>query len=633
MSPLTRILIVAACSVTGYSVEAWIMMMSSVQPAEARERGIPVPPQDATSRTKPQAPLQRTMVTEWERVRSSHGDSPGRFQALYLEVNALNDGFRRRAFRAALIAEWATADPDAALAFLQLNDRGSITQLAREWLRSDPDGAVTGLLGGGEKTRGNLRELLSDIARAAPARLAEVVTSLPKANNRWDTSTQDAFALASQHDLGMTRAAALSVSGPMRGQAIAGVAKAWAEKNGAEALAWVQALPSGEERDAVMKATLLGWSKADPAAALNNLDLVPPGADEGYHASDIGAQVLREAAKQDWDKTIDWLRDHPGKLGRQSFDGLQSAFCERLAADTAGTLSAIEQSGVAALQQVFGNAVLNQGYAQRDKIWEWLDSKPSSDFTREARESIFNAIASKEPDKALEYLDKLPETPEGDAFLASGASRLLNEDDEIARFHQLLEQATPRVRPLLIASAFQHGVSSATSGIDPAGLVEFLHEVPADRRHGAITSLSSGWSRLDPTAALAWARSLPDQAQREHATRTAVRSWAASDPDEAAQWVSALPVGTPRDHASASLVETLMHTQPESAWTWAQNIGSGPDRKRALEIAFQGLVERDPAVAQQMLQRGNLTPAEQQTLQSEFQRMIMEMSEGPMTRQ
>ena len=49
---------------------------------------------------------------------------------------------------------------------------------------------------------------------------------------------------------------------------------------------------------------LAGWAKTDPLAALGKLDLVPPGGDEMQHASDAGAQVLREAAKKDWDATI-----------------------------------------------------------------------------------------------------------------------------------------------------------------------------------------------------------------------------------------------------------------------------------------------------------------------------------------
>src|SRR4029434_8687421 len=159
--------------------------------------------------------------------------------------------------------------------------------------------------------------------------------------------------------------------GVLRGQALAGVAKGWAESDGAAALAWAQALPEGEARDAALKGALIvlakegaksagaaalagaqalpegeardaalkgaliGWAKYDPGAALSHLDLVPPGAEEMYYASDVGAQVLSAAAKRDWDGTVAWLRDHPGKLGRSSLDGLQNALSQRLNADPA----------------------------------------------------------------------------------------------------------------------------------------------------------------------------------------------------------------------------------------------------------------------------------------------------------
>src|SRR6185503_18426722 len=137
--------------------------------------------------------------------------------------------------------------------------------------------------------------------------------------------------------------------------------------------------------------------KTDPAAALDKIDLVPPGGEEMYYASDVGAQVLSAAAKRDWDGTLAWLRDHPGKLGRTSFDGLQSVVSQRLGIDPAGTMRTLEQSGVPALTQVLANAFLNDGYSQRDAIWAWLDQQPAREFTNGVRSSLLNAIAWKEP--------------------------------------------------------------------------------------------------------------------------------------------------------------------------------------------------------------------------------------------
>ena len=114
------------------------------------------------------------------------------FPALYLEIKAGKDAFRRRAFRAALLAEWAALDPMAGIRFLLQKDKANVNQLAREWLKLDPNAAVTGLLAD-EKTRGELRGLLSDIARAAPSRLARLP---PRCESTIDApAIETAFAL------------------------------------------------------------------------------------------------------------------------------------------------------------------------------------------------------------------------------------------------------------------------------------------------------------------------------------------------------------------------------------------------------------------------------------------------------
>jgi hypothetical protein len=134
-------------------------------------------------------------------------------------------------------------------------------------MRVDANGAITSLLASGDKAKAGLRGVLNDVARLAPTRLAEVASVLPKPDNRWDTTAQEAFTIFAAKDPAAARTAAESVTGPMRGQALAGVAKAWAEKDGPAAIAWAQGMPAGEDRDGVLKAALVGWAKTDPVAA------------------------------------------------------------------------------------------------------------------------------------------------------------------------------------------------------------------------------------------------------------------------------------------------------------------------------------------------------------------------------
>ncbi len=493
-------------------------------------------------------------------------------------------------------------------------------QFIRVWLRIDPQAAISGMLASGEKARANLRGVLNDIANLAPARLAEVVAALPKSDSRWDTSAQDAFAIFARKDPTAARAAAESINGPLRGQALAGVAKSWAEADGPAALVWAQAMPAGEARDAAMKAVLVGWAKTDPVAALAKIDLVPPGGEENYFASDVGAQVLREAATRDWDATVAWLREHPGKLGASSLNGMMGVLGHRLDVDPAGTMRSLAQSGVPTMGQVFANSVLNEGYGQHDAIWLWLDQQPASDFTRGARSSLLNAMGWKDPDTAIGYLEKLTGSDSNRELLEQGTRALFNGGSQMVRFEDLLAKVSPKLRPFLIESGFSFGVGNG--GVDPAKWLPRLDELPAEQRPGAVSGLARGWAASDPQAAVGWASALTDPVERDQAISGAVFAWAVADPYESAQWINALPKGATRDFAAGSLASALSESAPESAWTWALSIETPQNRMNALAVAYMGLTRKDPAIAQQLLQDAKLPAGVADALRQQFAQPI-----------
>ena len=555
------------------------------------------------------------MVAEWEQLRREHGGDTGDLGRLYAAIKDTKDPYRRRAFRAALIADWAERDPAAGLAYLLEKDPQTASQLMREWMRKDPNAAVTGILAAGPKAASALRGLQSEIARQSPARLAEVANALAKSESRWDTSTRDAFAILAEKDPAAARSAAESVTGPLRSEALAGVAKAWAEKDGAAALAWAEAMPPGEARDAALKGALTGWAKTDPVAALNKIDLVPPGGDEMAYASDVGAQVLREAAKKSWDATMRWLAEHPGKLGHSSLNGLQETLSKRLVKDAGATLREIDAGGLpATLSQVFANSVLNEGYQARDAIWAWLDGQPATAFNKAIRGSLINAIAWKEPGVVLEFLDRLPDTKENASIFERGAQSMLNGGSQMASLEGWLEKSPAKLRPYLLQAAFNYG--SEQFATDPQRWLQRVDELPEDRRLNAMTSVARGWASADPEAALEWATALPKADQRQQVILSAVGSWAQADPQSAAAWADSLPAGESRDGAAQALAYALNVQQPETAWAWALNIGDKGQRMSAIQTVYRTMRNKDAAMADQWLQSASLSPDEIKVLQN-----------------
>ncbi len=603
----SRLLTFAACGLAGF------FGMNAIGPRGAVRREISqAAAQSAPVGEMPMPAVEDSaLVAEWEKMRSQYGREPGDLPTLYLAVKDTKDAFRRRAFRAALLADWAITDPRAALAFLREKDSGNVNQFLREWLRLDPQNAIAALLAD-EKGKGNLRSLLSDIAKVAPARLAEIAGALQKSESRFDSTARDAFAIFAQSDPDAARLAAESVQGVLRGQVLAGVAGVWAEKDGPAALAWAQSLTAGEARDEALKGVLTGWAKTDPAAALQRIDLVPPGGEENYYASDVGAQVLREAAKRDWDGTMQWLRDHPGKLGRSSLNGLQDVMSKRLNSNPAETMRSLSKSGLPGLDNVLANALLNDGYAQRDAIWQWLDGQPPSAFTTSARGWVLNAVAWKEPETAMEWIEKIPDTPENQSIIERGTMSLLNGGSQMDRFESFFAKASPKMRSSLIEAAFRFGGQGMSR--DPALWIGRVNELPPERRSQAISGLASSWAAEDPAAAIAWVEALPSEKERSGAFSSAMSGWAQNDPVAAAQWLNTQPNGMNRDIGTSGLVSALINSSPEDAWTWAQSIRDPSRRLSALQLAQMGLRSKDPAIAKQMLESARLTPTEVQAL-------------------
>ena len=602
-----RILAIVACGAAGhFARSAFDVSSRGSVPVRAPEW-----PASLAELKMPTA-AESGFIAEWERLRAAHGDDNA---AIYAAIQDGKDLFRQRAFRSAFIAEWSVSDPRAALVYLLEKDGDRAVQLAREWMRRDPQGAVTGLIAGGEKTRGLLRAMLIEIAEVAPSRLVEALTTFEKAEFRLNTRALDAFATFAAKDFAAARSAAESATGEFRGQALAGVAKVWAEKDGAASLAWVQAMPAGEERDRGLRAVLLGWAKTDPVAALDRLDVAPPGGGDRIDRSDTGAAVLREAAKKDWDATIAWLRDHPGKVGRNSLGGLQEETTHRLRVDTAGTMRLLATGALPGLDRLFGNALVNDGYAQRDVIWTWLEGQPPGDQTTGLRASLLNAIGRKEPEVALGILDQIADTPENEKVFAQGVSSIVNFGS-MDQFGELLAKASPKLRPRLIEQATIW--SADTVGADPALWIERLNEIPAKRRDRAIRNLAEAWATNYPEAAVRWTSSLPEGDARDGAFGGIAATWAESDPHEAARWVDTLPPGAGRDNAAESIVDALAKSEPEAAWAWAASIQSPEQRTNALLLAYASLIKKDPALAEETLASAGLPEAEITALRESF---------------
>lgn len=549
------------------------------------------------------------LLKEWQRLHETHGTDAAAMPGIYAEIEQEKNAFRRRALRSALISEWGVLDPATAFAFLQFDKKQSeqTTLLMREWLARDPAAAAQHLAANAEKAAGLARQLLMDVAKAAPAELVEIVRRLPATDRQWDREVQRAFAEYAAKHPDDARAAALALPAANRAQALAGAAEGWAQHDGPAALAWSRTLPEGAERDESLRATLVGWAKSDPAAALANLDAAPPMKRDNYFASDTAAQVLRAAAEKDFEATLRVLEEHHGKLGRESWHGLTEPLQSRLEKDPAATLAWLssQPEGLRlGLKTAFDSIMLNDGYAQKDAVWAWLKAQPASAFTEELTGMMLRITSWKEPEEAMKHLAGLENNNEARAAMEQQFDTMLREGQSQEQLDAMIARLPEKWRAGMLATAFTRGGDWMTGDLKP--WIARMEQLPEESRPQAAMAVAGRMAAADPQAAVQWANSLSDASQKELALRGLIGSWANADSYEASAWVDTLPQGRDRDHAAAALAGSVVQSDPEAAWTWAASIGDNQERLTALGMTFSQTLHQDPQRARHLLSIGNI---------------------------
>ncbi len=545
-----------------------------------------------------------SLYAEWQRLHDEHGTTKEAMPALYQAISEIKDTFRRRAFRAALIAEWAELDGPGALAHFRGMGKNDLAEQAmREWMLRDPRPAVAALMSCGPGWESIGGALLGDIARLAPELMPAVAAQLPKSEkNRGNTGVKDAFATLAAKDLTFARAQAEALTGPHRDQALAGVAAAWVVQDPQAALAWAKALPEGETRNVGLRGLLTAWAGTDPAAALDHAGLVPPGGDRMSYSSDIASQVLSAAAAKDFSATMRWLKENPGKIGIPSLNGMMSLLSDKLAADTAGTLVFLQNEAPAEMSHVMRNALLNQGYNRAAEIRAWLDAQPPGSFVDETRAALINGTAWHDPDALVAWVNDMPAEQKTPEKLKEIAQRLLNGGGDLSRIDELIATSPPALSEALILQGFM-GSSNGWPGGDVTPWLARLEQVPASERGLASSVLAGNWTATDPEAAVAWAAALPDEAARQQSYAAIARRWAQADSYETSQWIASLPAGGERDAATRSLVYEVAASEPDSAWKWARQITGAQARFDAMGASLAAMAKTDPAAGRAALQQ------------------------------
>lgn len=549
------------------------------------------------------------LFAEWRQLHDRYGRDGAAMPRIYKAISELKDPVRRRAFRAALIAEWVQVDAPGGLAFIlgKGPDANQREQFIREWLSLDPVAAVDALLQAQTGWEKPAFECLKEIAQRLPARLAEVVSRLPKNERYYDRNVRDAFAIFAEANPAAARTAAESVTGANREQALGGIARVWAKSDLEAAMAWAREFPEGTDNDEIIREALIGKATVDPVAALELAGVVPQGGKYAHSESTTGARILNQAAETDFETTVAWVARHPGRFGREDLTGLSHQVTERLNADPVGFLSQYATEGsLSVLFPAIESALLNNAGGQRAVVWDWLKTQRESDLTKLLRQEVLSSAAFQDHELALRLAAGLPRTPEGDLEVKTVAQCLFNGGRQLHQFDKLYPQAPERLRQPLLEAAFK--LLREDNMDDPARWISRLDQLPESLRPDGTKSLARAWTRQSPPEAIGWASSLPSGENRQAALAAITSAWAEKDAVNAAEWVASMQSGIERDRSARALAETLGDRHPREAWEWAISIGDGETRKEAALQVAKTIGERDPSTAREWISRSPFGP-------------------------
>lgn len=528
---------------------------------------------------------QGSLFAEWKKLHEVHGSTAADMPGLYAAIAAIKDPLKRRAFRAAQLAEWVELDATAGFAFLhqENKDYDQRQHFFSEWLAKNPNAAVQALLREPKDWDQLARNHLSEIAKVAPSLIPSIVAKFSQERGVFDFHIANAFTTLAEQGLDAARELALTQTGTHRVQAVLGVASAWAKKDAAAALAWAKSLPEGDEQLEAIRGVLIGQASVNPTAALDQMHTVPPGGREGYFATTTGARVLKAAAERDFDATVAWLAANPAKLGRQDMEGLSQVLPKYLGADPTGFLQKhLTQGSLGPLVHSVHSALMNDCKGNTIEVWQWLTKQGDDASVQSLRQVALTTTARENEDLALQMIADLPPPsgdPERDALLREAAVSLLFGNSVPRDIDAVLKKAPANYAQILLIQGF-------------------------DRLNGSLLTNPQAWAQKIPL--------LPEEA-KIMAQVTLARSWAEQDAFAASQYTAGLPTGPEKDAAITGLVQSIAEELPQEALVWAESMQGG-FIQGSLQHAFHALNRQDPNAAKQWLENSKLKEEERNIL-------------------
>ncbi len=392
-------------------------------------------------------------------------------------------------------------------------------------------------------------------------------------------------------------------AGSARDAAVTSLLAAWIKADPAAALQWLRMLPLGDQKRHLSE-TLTSWTTRDPKAALDYARALPP----GLLKRDAVDCILCAWAKTDGNGAINYARALPAGRDRAEFIrtvvNTLSADQPEVAAALLGEIPAIGNRSTLA-ESIATSLARAKGFGVG---FQWALSLGSRDERQAAVKSVVNdEIVRGDAAAVLNTLLQITDTNFRGELIAGALNRLA-QDDPGAAVALLNQLPTAEQNP-----AAWRGIIAGWAATDPAAAADFVRtQLTGQNYEESIRAAMGAWNRLDPRAASAYAAMLADTPARNLVWRQTTWALANTDQGAAASFVNSLPDSLGKDQAMGAMARELARNNPSAALPWVNAIVDDNVRNFAARGVYLQWFNIDAAQAAQALQVSNLTP-EQKT--------------------
>jgi len=451
--------------------------------------------------------------------------------------------------RSPLLVHWfgvyAATDPygalrDAEQIWDENDKRAALVEIATSWARRDPEGA---LLQAEQLTDSSLRNSFVYAVTTEWARLdlSGYLAYFESAASEWTSisSGGDMQLLLAVNPEAVIRVAERMQPSP--GQiTLASAFGALAETDPLAAIARVETLPAGSDRNQVLQSIATSYARRDADAALAwAQSLEPP-------SPDAVINVATVIAETDVGRALDLIRATPSTFASGMNLSLgMGQILSRAAQDPARAPAiARELVGRNDTQSVNLLRTFMASWMQSDSeaALGWLLANSQAVHAGALRAAA-SMMATSDIDAAMRYVDRIPATHRT-AWITSVASEHAPGDPDGA-FAWIERFRGDEVYDI----AYREIVNSIATD-SPRLAAEFLTRASPDVQLASASLVANRWTRQDGAEAAArWAASLSDERARASAMRDPVGAWADADPAAAGRWAMQLSRGEARDEA------------------------------------------------------------------------------------